>query len=101
MLGFRFTFWSQISQKNWTEFSVLSKSGATLSGLYAITDNPKATIVLGHPMGKEAKGYFLKNGYTDLLLSNGYNVVIFAMEQQEMVVNLLTLSAFTFVAGEF
>ena len=64
-------------KKNWKEFSVLSKSGATLSGLYAITDNPKATIVLGHPMGKEAKGYFLKNGYTDLLLSNGYNVIIF------------------------
>lgn len=68
---------SEDEKKNWTEFSVLSKSGATLSGLYAIANNPKATIVLGHPMGKEAKGYFLKNGYTDLLLSNGYNVVIF------------------------
>jgi hypothetical protein len=28
-------------------------------------------------MGKEAKGYFLKNGDTDLLLKNGYNVLIF------------------------
>jgi predicted alpha/beta-fold hydrolase len=64
-------------KRNWKEISVSSKSGATISGLYAITENPKATIVLGHPMGKEAKGYFLKHGYTDLLISNGYNVIIF------------------------
>lgn len=28
-------------------------------------------------MGKEAKGYFLKHGYTDLLRRHGYHVVVF------------------------
>jgi predicted alpha/beta-fold hydrolase len=28
-------------------------------------------------MGKEAKGYFIKNGYTDLLRANGYHVMVF------------------------
>ena len=41
------------------------------------SNEEKATVVLGHPMGKEAKGYFLKRGYTDLLRYNGFNVVIF------------------------
>lgn len=40
-------------------------------------EKARATVVLGHPMGKEAKGYFLKRGYTDLLREEGFNVVIF------------------------
>jgi hypothetical protein len=27
--------------------------------------------------GKETKGYFLKNGYTDLLRKNGYHALVF------------------------
>lgn len=66
-------------QKEWKQLRVKSKSGAIIAGLFAkaLTDQAKATIVLGHPMGKEAKGYFLKNGYTDLLRKNGYNTVVF------------------------
>jgi pimeloyl-ACP methyl ester carboxylesterase len=64
-------------QKKWEQISILSKSGGKIWGLFSSVNNPKATIVLGHPMGKEAKGYFLKNGYNDLLLKNGYNVLIF------------------------
>lgn len=30
-----------------------------------------------HPMGNEAKGYFLKRGHADLLRANGYNVLAF------------------------
>ncbi len=65
--------------QEWEQIKTDSKSGGTIFGLFSKTKEnmAKATIVLGHPMGKEAKGYFLKNGYTDLLLSNGYNVVIF------------------------
>lgn len=67
------------AQQHWELMQVPSKSGGTLVGWFRKTDRvvPKATIVLGHPMGKEAKAYFLKNGYTDLLLGHGYNVVIF------------------------
>lgn len=70
---------TEAQQQTWESVSVRSKSGGTLVGLFAKTpsDNPKATIVCGHPMGKEAKGYFLKNGYTDLLLAHGYHVLIF------------------------
>ncbi len=64
---------------DWTELSFQSNSGALLKGLYASSrcSKAKATIVLGHPMGKEAKGFYLKNGYTDILRNNGYNVLIF------------------------
>ena len=55
--------------KEWQQISVKSKSGGVIKGLFAIskTKKQKATIVLGHPMGKEAKGYFLKRDYTNLL----------------------------------
>ncbi|SFF02618.1 Alpha/beta superfamily hydrolase [Chitinophaga sp. CF118] len=64
---------------DWQEVSAKSKSGGIIKGLFAKarTPQPKATILLGHPMGKEAKAFFLKNGYTDLLRDNGYNTLIF------------------------
>lgn len=64
---------------NWEQIITKSKSGGLIYGLFAksITGKSKATIVLGHPMGKEAKGYFLKSGYADFLRSNGYNIYAF------------------------
>jgi Serine aminopeptidase, S33 len=66
-------------KKEWEEIFVKSNTGATLTCLYAKakSDSVKATIVLAHPMGKEAKGYFLKHGYTNLLRNNGFNVLVF------------------------
>lgn len=66
-------------QTEWQTISAKSKSGGLIKGLFAKarTTQPKATIVLGHPMGKEAKAFFLKNGYTDLLRDNGFNTLIF------------------------
>ena len=66
-------------QKDWQPLQTQSKSGGIIYGLFAkaLTGKAKATIVLAHPMGKEAKGYFLKNGYTDLLRNNGYNTLVF------------------------
>lgn len=70
---------SEAQMKQWRSVTTLSRSGATIKGLFAesITDQQKATIVLGHPMGKEAKGYFIKRGYVELLRKNGYNVLAF------------------------
>ena len=70
---------SEDQQKEWQVIKIKSKSGGKITGLLTRTksENAKATIVLGHPMVKEAKGYFIKNGYTDLLRNNGYNVLIF------------------------
>lgn len=66
-------------QKEWLTVKVDSKSGSIIYGLFgkSYTENEKATIVLGHPIGKEAKAYFLKNHYTELLRNNGYNTLIF------------------------
>lgn len=66
-------------KEEWQPISTPSKSGGVIKGLFAKsrTTQEKATIVLGHPMGKEAKGYFIKNGYTDLLRENGFNTVVF------------------------
>ena len=63
----------------WHPVTTVSESGAVLVGLFAeaLTAPAKATIVLGHPMGKEAKGYFIKNGYTDLLRRHGYHVAVY------------------------
>lgn len=62
----------------WNGFSVNSKTGALLKGLWApARGNATGTIVLGHPMGKDAKGYFLKHGYLELYQECGLNVVVF------------------------
>ncbi len=70
---------SMEERKEWKPISFNSRSKARLRGLVAAskTTSAKGVIVLGHPMGKEAKGYFLKNGYTDLLRENGYHVLVF------------------------
>ena len=70
---------SEEEMKEWESISIKSDSGALIKGLFAKSrrEEQKATIVLGHPMGKEAKGYFLKRGYTELSRDQGYNVVVF------------------------
>ena len=66
-------------RKEWQQISIKSKSGGIIQGLFANsrTEFSKATIVLGHPMGKEAKGYFLKRDYTNLLRESGFNTIVF------------------------
>lgn len=69
---------SKEEKPEWQPISAKSKSGGIIKGLFAKARIPaKATIILGHPMGKEAKAFFLKNGYTDLLRDNGFNTLIF------------------------
>lgn len=64
---------------DWQQITTPSESGGTIYGLFgkSLAADIKATIVLGHPMGKEAKGYFLKSGYADFLRLNGYNILAF------------------------
>ncbi len=64
---------------DWEPVSIKSKSKGLIKGLFANskTKEQRATIVLGHPMGKEAKGFFIKRGYTELLRNNGFNTLIF------------------------
>ena len=65
-------------KKDWKQYVIKSKSNAKIIGLFAKGKNQiKGTIVLGHPMGKAAKGYFLKSDYPKILRENGYNVFVF------------------------
>lgn len=62
----------------WNPFTVNSNSGALLKGLWSsASQQAQGTIVLGHPMGKEAKGYFLKNCYKTLYHECSLNVIVF------------------------
>ncbi|WP_276373650.1 alpha/beta hydrolase [Chryseolinea sp. H1M3-3] len=62
----------------WNSFSVKSNSGGLIKGLWLPARSEAAgSIVLGHPMGKEAKGYFLKHGYGQLYQECGLNVFVF------------------------
>ncbi len=63
----------------WFKTWIKSKTKAQLRVWYKSTSQKdvKATIVLAHSMGKPAKGEFLKTGYADELVANGYNVVLF------------------------
>lgn len=70
---------SETEKPEWQPLTVKSRSGGIIRGLFAQARTPqaKATLVLAHPMGKEAKGYFIKHGYTDILRTNGYNTLVF------------------------
>jgi predicted alpha/beta-fold hydrolase len=67
-----------VEKEKWTSHQIASKSGGKIATLFSKTPlETKATIILGHPMGKEAKGFFIKNGYADLYKNNGFDVVLF------------------------
>ena len=70
---------SAAEQGDWQLVRIPSRSGATIQGLlgYATAPVVKAVIVMGHPMGKEAKGYFIKHGYTNWLRQHGYHTLVF------------------------
>lgn len=63
----------------WEKTRINSKTKAELCVWYqASTSDPiLGTIILGHSMGKPAKGDFLKTGYAQKLVDSGYNVVLF------------------------
>ncbi len=70
---------SEKQLQEWESISFSSRSGVSVKGLFAESRTTvlKGIIVMGHPMGKEAKAYFLKNGYTDVLRNHGYHVLLF------------------------
>jgi len=65
-------------QDSWERASFQSASGAVLAGLWgAAQGRPVATLVLAHPMGKAAKGFWLKQGHAGLFRQAGFNVLVF------------------------
>ena len=65
-------------QAAWQAVPIKSGSGATLAGLFGEAEGiPLGTIVLAHPMGRAAKGHWLKNGLAMSLRARGFHVLAF------------------------
>ena len=69
----------QIDPQPWQRLTIDSGSGARLSALLAESHaaEAKGAILLAHPMGTAAKGFWLKQGHAELLRAAGYHVMLF------------------------
>ncbi len=64
--------------KSWERVSFPNPSGANLSGLWGQAQgSATGTLVLAHPMGKAAKGFWLKHGHASLFRRSGFHVLVF------------------------
>lgn len=69
---------SDIDQSLWERVHFPSTNGALLQGLWSAAEGKAiATLVLAHPMGKAAKGFWLRYGHADLFRQAGFNVLVF------------------------
>lgn len=68
-----------VDQEQWYRLSIASKSGARLSALLAPTHQAQAkgAVLMAHPMGVVAKGFWMKYGHAELLRQAGYHVMVF------------------------
>jgi uncharacterized protein len=62
----------------WERVTFTNPTRATLVGLWgAAHTEARGTLVLAHPMGKAAKGFWLRYGHAELFRNAGYNVLLF------------------------
>ncbi|MDX5297772.1 MAG: alpha/beta fold hydrolase [Gammaproteobacteria bacterium] len=68
-----------VEQHPWQRLTIPSTSGARLAALVGETTQPQAkgAILLSHPMGAIAKGFWMKYGHADVLREAGYHVMVF------------------------
>ncbi|EQD33969.1 dipeptidyl aminopeptidase/acylaminoacyl-peptidase-like protein, partial [mine drainage metagenome] len=65
-------------EAEWERVTFQSANGAHLVGLWGLAEGDViGTLVLAHPMGKAAKGFWLRNGHTKLFRRSGFNVLAF------------------------
>jgi pimeloyl-ACP methyl ester carboxylesterase len=71
--------WPKNANPNdWERVTFRSDNGANLAGLWApARGQAKAALVLAHPMGKAAKGFWIAQGHADLFRNEGYDVFTF------------------------
>ena len=66
------------SESDWQRVSIPSPAGAKLAGLLGEGEGkPAGTLVLAHPMGKAAKGFWLRYGHAELFRRAGFHVLVF------------------------
>lgn len=68
--------------ESWERVSFISRNGAQLQGLWGKAEgHPEehalGNLVLAHPMGKAAKGFWLRYGHAQLFRESGFNVFVF------------------------
>ena len=66
-----------ISQDGWDRVEFKNAKGVKLVGYWKNAVAPIGTLVLAHPMGKAAKGFWLRYGHAELFLKNNFNVFLF------------------------
>ena len=67
-----------VSPEGWQRVQIDAPAGTRLSGLWGPSFGvATATLVLAHPMGKSAKGFWLAEGHADLFRRQGWNVLVF------------------------
>jgi uncharacterized protein len=65
-------------QRSWERVSFRNPAGASLAGLWGAAHGAAiGTLVLAHPMGKAAKGFWLKQGHASLFRHSAFNVLAF------------------------
>ena len=66
-------------QSQWRRLNIASESGASISALLASAYLPQAkgAVLMAHPMGVAAKGFWMKYGHAELLRQAGYHVMVF------------------------
>jgi pimeloyl-ACP methyl ester carboxylesterase len=60
-----------------TPLTFEGNTGARLSGHWFPAEKPRGAVVLAHPDRRYAKHWFVKEGYVDFLLANGYDALTF------------------------
>ncbi len=69
----------QADRQHWQRLQIASESGATLAALLgpAHTATAKGAVLMSHPMGVVAKGFWMKYGHSEMLRRAGYHVMVF------------------------
>lgn len=68
-----------VSQEGWEKVTFKSETGDFIFAVLALSlsEEVKGGVVLAHPMGRAAKGFWLKHGHAQFLREAGFHVLAF------------------------
>jgi alpha-beta hydrolase superfamily lysophospholipase len=61
----------------WERVAIPSRSGDRLAALLRVAPQGRGVVVCAHPMGRAAKGFWLRHGHAQALHEAGYHVLVF------------------------
>ena len=69
---------AETDPSTWDRVTFANPAGVHLAGLWGTAEGDAiGTLVLAHPMGKAAKGFWLRYGHATLFRQSGFNVLVF------------------------